>query len=60
MRISLKEPEKNSSFPIVEMPFHPIRREDELVEETENVILVLAKIEPSTYAVRVLYDVEPE
>ena len=60
MRTSFKEPEKNSSFPIVVIPFHPIRREDIFEEGIEYVKLVFAMIEPSTYAVRVLYEVEPE
>jgi len=61
-RRSLIEPEKSSPvLPAGVKPFQPRRRVDRETEETANVEEVdEATLDPSTYAVRVLVEDEPE
>ena len=61
-RRSLMEPEKSSpAAPAGVKPFQPRRRVEEEEEEMANVEEVdKATLDPSTYAVRVLVEDEPE
>ena len=60
IRMSDRDPEKNSLLG-EDRPFQPIRRlDDDEEEEIENVVVVEATFEPSIYAERMFEEDDPE